>query len=263
MFARPAQPTTIIITGASRGLGRALALTYAAPGRRLGLMGRHADLLGYVARLCEMRGARVLRQTFDVTDQPAMQAFVASLEDGGPIDLLIANAGDFWGNGADAELEPLERARQLIKVNLDGVLITVNAVLPSMRARKQGQIALVASLAAIHPLADAPAYSAAKAGVAAYGAALREMLAPEGIWVSVVCPGHIDTDQTQLQQGRLPFLMLPDDAADRIARGLARGRGLVAFPWPLVWLIRLGALLPWRLRARLERPLRFHVGRRD
>ncbi|HEU0058932.1 MAG TPA: SDR family NAD(P)-dependent oxidoreductase [Hyphomicrobiaceae bacterium] len=262
MFAQAAAPKTVIITGASRGLGRALALAYAAPGRRLALLARNQDLLSYTARLCEMRGAQVLQKTCDVTDQAAMDAFVAAVEAEGPIDLAIANAGDFWGNGPNGALEPLARALGLIKVNLDGTIVTVNAVLTRMRARKQGQIALIACLAALHPLADAPAYSASKAGLAAYGAALREMLAPEGVTVSIVCPGHIDTDQTDVQIGPLPLLMLPDEAAQKITAGLARRRGLIVFPRRLAWLIRLGWLLPWQLRARLQRPLRFYVSNR-
>src|SRR5262249_23722844 len=179
----------------------------------------------------------------------------------GAIDLVIANAGDFWGNGPNGALEPLERALAQVKVNLEGAMLTVNAVLPGMRGRKQGHIALISSLAALHPLADAPAYSASKAGLAAYGVALRQMLAPEGIAVSIVYPGHIDTDQTEVHRGALPLLMLPDEAAHSIAAGLARRRGSIAVPRRLLWLIRLGALIPWQLRARLEAPLRFHVSR--
>jgi len=259
MFARAAAPTTVLITGASRGLGRALALAYAAPGRRLALLARNPDLLSYTARLCEMRGAEVLRRPCDVTDAAALAAFVAAVEAGGAIDLAIANAGEFWGNGAGGALEPLERARAQLRVNLEGAVLTVNAVLARMRERKAGQIALISSLAALTPLADAPAYSASKAGLAAYGIALRAMLAPEGITVSIVYPGHIDTDQTDVHRGALPLLMLPDEAAQRIATGLARRRGSIAFPRRLLWLIRLGSLIPWRLRARLEAPLRFHV----
>src|SRR5215510_3223993 len=247
MFAQAASPRTIVITGASRGLGRALALAYAAPGRRLALLARSPDLLSYTARLCEMRGAKVLLKPCDVTDAAALSAFVAAVEAEGPIDLVIANAGDFWGNGPNGALEPLDRALGQVKVNLEGAMLTVNAVLGRMRARKQGQIALISSLAALHPLADAPAYSASKAGLAAYGIALREMLAPEGITVSIVYPGHIDTDQTDVHVGALPFLMLPDEAAQTIAAGLARRRGSIAFPKGLLWLIRLGSLIPWQL----------------
>jgi len=261
MFVRAAAPTTVFITGASRGLGRALALAYAAPGRRLALIARNPDLLSYTARLCEMRGAKVLQTPCDVTDAAALSAFVAAVEAQGPIDLVIANAGDYWGNGPNGALEPLERAFGQLKVNLEGAMLTVNAVLARMRERKHGHIALISSLAALHPLADAPAYSASKAGLAAYGVALREMLAPEGIAVSIVYPGHIDTDQTDVHVGALPLLMLPDEAARVIAAGLARRRGSIAFPRRLVWLIRLAALLPWQLRARLEAPLRFHVSR--
>src|SRR5262245_35912120 len=181
MFARAAAPTTVLITGASRGLGRALALAYAAPGRRLALVARNPDLLSYTARLCEMRGAEVLQKPCDVTDAAALTGFVATVQAGGAIDLVIANAGDFWGNGPNGALEPLERARNQLKVNLEGAILTVNAVLGRMRERKQGHIALIASLAALQPFADAPAYSASKAGLDAYCVGLRELLAPEGI----------------------------------------------------------------------------------
>jgi short-subunit dehydrogenase len=261
MFARAAAPTTVLITGASRGLGRALALAYAAPGRRLALLARKPDLLSYTARLCEMRGAEVLQKACDVADGAALKGFVAAVEAGGAIDLVIANAGEFWGNGPNGALEPLDCALGQLKVNLEGAILTVDAVLGRMRERKQGHIALIAALAALHPLADAPAYSASKAGVAAYGVALRELLAPEGITVSIVYPGHIDTDQTAVHVGALPLLMLPDEAAQTIAAGLARRRGFIAFPRRLLWLIRLGSLIPWQLRARLERPLRFYVSR--
>ena len=261
MFARAAAPRTILITGASRGLGRALALAYATPGRRLALLARNPDLLSYTARLCEMRGAEVLQKPCDVTDWVALSSFVAAVEAGGAIDLMIANAGEFWGNGPNGALEPLERALGQLKVNLEGAILTVNAALAGMRERKAGHIALIASLAALHPLADAPAYSASKAGLAAYGMALRELLAPEGITVTIVYPGHIDTDQTDVHVGALPLLMLPDEAAQTIAAGLARRRGFIALPKALLWLIRLGSLIPWQLRARLARPLRFHVSR--
>ena len=89
------------------------------------------------------------------------------------------------------------------------------------------------------------------------------MLAPEGITVSIVYPGHIDTDQAAVQHGPLPLLMMPEEAADIIAHGIARRRSLIALPKRLLWLIRLGSLLPWRLRAWLQRPLRFYVSNRD
>jgi short-subunit dehydrogenase len=252
-------PSTILITGASRGLGRALALEYAAGGRVLGLAGRRADLLGDVARECEERGARVFAAAFDVAEPAATRAWMERVHRERPIDLLIVNAGCFHGNGACGALEPLDSALRQVRTNLVGAITTVDAAVPLMRARRRGQIAIIVSLAALQPLADAPAYSASKAGLAGYGEALRELLGPEGIRVTLVYPGHIHTQQTAHHVGRLPMIITPERAAGRIRRGLARGRGSIVFPLPLAWLIHAGRLMPWRLRALLGRPLRFHV----
>jgi short-subunit dehydrogenase len=252
-------PSTILITGASRGLGRALALEYAACGRVLGLAGRREDLLSDVARECEARGARVHPAAFDVADPAATRRWMERVQRDHPIDLLIVNAGCFHGNGAGGAFESLDSALRQVRTNLAGAITTVDAAVPLMRARGKGQIAIIASLAALHPLADAPAYSASKAGLAGYGEALRELLGPEGIRVTLVYPGHIDTEQTAHHVGRLPMMMTPERTASRIRRGLERGRSSIAFPLPLAWLIRVGRLAPWRLRAVVAGPLRFHV----
>ena len=253
------QPSTILITGASRGLGRALALEYAAPGRVLGLAGRREDLLRALGRECEERGASVFPATFDVADRAATQAWMERVHGERPIDLLIVNAGCFHGNDAGGAFEPLDSALRQVRTNLMGAITTVDAAVPLMRARRSGQIAIVVSLAALQPLADAPAYSASKAGLAGYGEALRELLAPEGIRVTLVYPGHIHTEQTAHHVGRLPMIITPERAASRIRRGLTRGRSSITFPLPLAWVIGLGRLMPWRLRAFLGRPLRFHL----
>ena len=252
-------PSVILITGASRGLGRALALEYAARGRVLGLAGRREDLLREVARECEERGARVVPAAFDVADPAATRDWMERIHRERPIDLLIVNAGCFHGNGACGAFEPLDSALRQVRTNLMGAITTIDAAVPLLRARRKGQIAIIISLAALQPLADAPAYSASKAGLAGYGEALRELLAPEGVRVTLVYPGHIQTEQTAHHVGRLPMILTPERAASRIRRGLAQGRSAIAFPLPLAWLIGAGRLLPWHLRARLGRPLRFHV----
>ncbi len=260
MAAPATSPRTIVITGASRGLGRALAVAYAAPGRRLALSARALPALQETAGACEAKGAQVLCRAFDVGDGPATRSFVAEVEATAPVDLLLVNAGQFGGNGPGGALEPMTQAVALLRTNLEGAITTVDAVLPGMRRRRAGRIVLVSSLAGLHALADAPAYSASKAGLAAYGEALRELLAPDGIQVTVVYPGYVDTAQTARHIGQMPMLMSPDQAAQIIVRGLSRGRDMIAFPRTLLWLIRLGWLLPWRLRALLSQHLRFHVG---
>jgi short-subunit dehydrogenase len=252
-------PRSIVITGAGAGLGEALALHYAAPGRMLGLIARASDRLEAVAIGCRAKGAEVASATLDVRDGIALAGWLAKLDAHHPLDLVIVNAGVFSGIGADGQLEAPDRIRTLIGIDLEGAILTANAAASLMRPRKRGQIALISSLAARQPQADAPAYSAAKAGLSAYAEALRERLAPEGIGISDVQPGHILSAQTAIQRGPMPFMLTPAKAALTIAAGLGRGRAHIAFPWPLVMLIAIGRCLPWRLRAWAGRSLRFTV----
>lgn len=195
----------------------------------------------------------------DVTDHGKMSTTFALWSERRPIDLIIANAGIFDGNGPDGKMETLAEAEAQIRTNLLGVMVTVDAVLPDMRRLGGGTIALVGSLAALQPLADAPAYSASKAGVLAYGEALREYLAPEGVEVVLIYPGHIDTAQVANHVGALPNLLTAEAAAGIIKRGLDRGRTFIAFPWQLLWLIRVGRMVPWRTRAAFGKGFRFVV----
>ena len=253
------RPGTVVITGASTGLGAALAIGYAEPGRVLGLIARRPDLLQRLAEACRAKGAEVITAALDVRDGASVAAWLGMLDARHPIDLAIANAGVFAGIGSDGRLESGEDVRSLVGTNLEGAILTASAAAALMRSRRRGHIALVASLAARQPLADAPVYSASKAGLLAYGDALRERLMPEGIRVSIVLPGHIRTAQTARHHGAMPFIMPADKAAAIVKAGLDRGRDCIAFPAALVWLIALGRCLPWRLRSVIGRSLRFTV----
>lgn len=254
---------SIVITGASAGLGEALALLYADPGRNLGLLGRNHERLEAVAGRCRDKGARAVTGTPDVTDGPALEQWMRAFDAEHPIDLLIVNAGAFTGHGPNRTIENAQEITWLLRTNLEGAALTIAAALPMMRARRRGRIAIVISLAALQPLADAPAYSASKAGLLAYGEALREWLVPDNIAVSLINPGHIRTAQVANHIGALPLLVSPETAALRIKRGLDRGRSFIAFPRRLLWLIRGGRMLPWTLRARLGSGMRFHVAKTD
>jgi short-subunit dehydrogenase len=175
-----------------------------------------------------------------------------------PLDLVIANAGI----GAVAALdsgEPGSVARQILAVNAIGVVNTVTPLLPRFVARRHGHVAIMSSLAGLIGLPACPAYSASKAAARAYGGALRSLLAPSGVRVSVICPGFIDTPLMAPLQSRLPFLWTVDRAALHIARALARGRREILFPWRLATAMRLTAMLPpaavdciltWTVRGR-------------
>lgn len=252
-------PRTIMITGAGSGLGAALALEYAAPGRNLVLAVRRPDRARAVERQCAALGATVVLKQLDICATERIEDWLDAVEQATPIDLLIANAGIFCGHGADGRMEAADEVARQIATNLTGTIATVSAVARRMKARRRGQIALVSSLAAIQPLADAPVYSATKAGLMAYGDALREYLAADRVTVSTILPGHIATGQTAVHAGRLVGVLSPERAARIIRTRLGRGRAVIAFPLALQVLVRLGRLLPWRVRAWGNRPFRFHV----
>jgi short-subunit dehydrogenase len=246
-----AAPVCILITGASAGIGAALARAYAAPGRRLILNGRSEPALQEVAAECGRRGATVEVKALAVERTAEFMQWLGTLAE---VDLAIVNAGVSSGGRARESWEEIDR---VLETNLRGAIATVTALLPAMRRRGRGQIALMSSLAAWYGLPPTPAYSASKAGLKAYGEALRGWLARDGIVVSVVMPGFVRTAMSDRFPGPKPFLMELDDAVARIVRGLAAGRGRIAFPFPLaagMWL--LGAL-PASLSQRLLRALGF------
>jgi short-subunit dehydrogenase len=235
-------PAAILITGASSGLGTALAKAYAAPDVRLALFGRDAARLEAVAEATRALGATVETAAVDVTDQAAMSAAVTAADEAGPLDLVIANAGVAPGRaeGADAAA----KRRRILAVNFDGVLNTVDPIRPRMAARGAGQIALMSSLAGFRGFPGMGPYAASKAAVRIYGEALRVELRPSGVRVSVICPGFVRTPMTEGARFPMPMLMEVEDAADAIRHGLARGRPLVAFPWPVHAGTRILAALP-------------------
>ena len=236
-------PSVILITGASSGIGEALAKAYAAPGATLLLIARSPERLASVAASCRGRGASVVTGAVDVTDRAGMADWIPAADDRSPIDLVIANAGISGGtSGAAGEEE--DQARHLFAVNVDGVLNTVLPLIPRMQRRGRGQIALMSSLAGYRGVAGAPAYCGSKAAVKAYGEGLRGSLAADGVHVSVICPGFIASPMTAINDFPMPFLMPADRAARIIRRGLARNRARIAFPWPMAALAWLNAALP-------------------
>jgi short-subunit dehydrogenase len=224
----------VIITGASSGLGAALAEAFAAPQTVLGLLGRDRRRLGETADACEARGAEVRMAAIDVVDAPAMAAWLTEFDRDHPVELLIANAGTSAGPEPDAPSEGVESATRQVRVNLLGAVNTVEPLLPALCRRGHGRVAVVASIAAYRGLPNSPAYCASKAGLRAYAEALRPRLAPRGVGVTIVCPGFFDSPMTDRFDGPTPFLVGADNAARVVKRGLDRGRRRVAFPWPLV-----------------------------
>lgn len=246
-------PRSILITGASSGIGEALALAYAAPGVRLALGGRDAGRLEAVAAGCRARSAEVAAVVIDVTDRAAMARWLEDCERARPIDLVIANAG--IGAGTEEGAESEAQTRDIFAVNLDGVLNTVLPLIPRFLARGRGQIALMSSLASFRGFPGAPTYCASKAALRVWGEGLRGDLRARGVEVSVICPGFVVSRMTARNKFRMPFLMPADRAAAIVRRGLSRDRGRIAFPFPMYFAVWLAGTLPpiltdplfWRL----------------
>jgi short-subunit dehydrogenase len=252
-------PRSILITGASDGIGASLAETYAAPGKCLALCGRDAIRLSAVAERCRRRGAQVAETIIDVTDTAAVAAWVAAADRSSPLDLAIANAGVQGGpfRGGDGEL--LDEVERAMRVNFGGACNTIYPVLAAMRPRGRGQIALVASLAALRGLPYSPGYCASKAALKAYGEALRSWLMPEGIAVCVVLPGFVETRMSASVIGPKPLMMSTERAARIIQRGLERGRRQIAFPLSLYLGTQLLRVLPAALADRMLRRVEVEI----
>ena len=236
------QPRSILVTGASSGIGAALAKAYAAPGATLFLGGRDAGRLAAVARACRERGAVCRERVRDVTDARGMAAWVRACDDLAPLDLAIANAGVSAGSGSAGE--NAGQTRRVLAVNVDGALNTVLPVLPAMVARGRGQIALMSSLAGFRGLPGAPAYCASKAMLRVWGEGQRAWLRDKGVRLSVICPGFVRTPMSDGNPYPMPFLMEADRAAEIVKRELARDRARIAFPRRTYWAVRLLAALP-------------------
>lgn len=247
------QPASILITGASSGLGEALALTYAAPGLSLALNGRDDVRLAAVADACRAKGANVQCKVLDITEAAPLAAWIAEVDKLAPLDLVIANAGISAGTGGIGESD--EQTRRILRINVDGVANTVLPAVACMRPRRRGQIAIMASLAAFRGFPSAPAYCASKAAVRVWGESLRGYLQPAGIQVSVICPGYVKTRMTAVNDFPMPLLMEAEKAAGIIQRGLAANKARIAFPWRLYALIRLITALPSGLTDPLLRRL--------
>jgi len=245
----------IAITGASSGLGRALALAYAKPGLSLHLSGRDAGRLAEVAATARSLGATVAETVFDVTDAAAAQAWI---EAAGQLDLVIANAGISIGPGA-ANVETPENIRALFATNIDGVFNTVLPAMTRIAAQPagpdglRGRIAIVGSIAGLMALPISPTYSAAKAALDTWVTASAYNARKDGIGLTLVRPGFIRTPITSRNPYAMPGLMDADVAAAKIIAGIAAGKTHITFPWWLAAFARFSKLLPASTFANIKK----------
>ncbi len=244
---------TALITGASSGIGRALAERLAAEGVTVVLSARREPLLREVADAIAARGGVARVEPLDVADTGGTVDAIRRIDtDVGGLDLVIANAG-VGMRARDTAPYSWEAVAAPCHVNFCGAIATLTAVLPDMVARRRGHVVGISSLAAYGPLPGRGGYSAPKAGLSMFLECLRMDLAPHGVHVTAVHPGFVRTAMTARSRQPMPFLMESAAAADLIVRALAKAPATIDFPLPLALAARVGGVLPRMLRDRLLR----------
>ncbi|MBN2690196.1 MAG: SDR family NAD(P)-dependent oxidoreductase [Gammaproteobacteria bacterium] len=238
------QPKNVLITGASSGIGAALALHYSKPGVLIAITGRDYGRLHEITKQCQDRGAEVIMASIDVTHKEAMQEWINEVNEQHSLELVIANAG--ISNAGEDRGENFDR--KIFEVNLDGVLNTIHPAIKIMQQAGGGQIAIMSSLASMISAPRAPAYCASKSALRVYGEALRNSLRKFNIKVSVICPGFVKTPLTDRNKYHMPFMMSVDKAACLSAKGLAKNHGLITYPKRMYFLLWLLRVLPHRLQ---------------
>ena len=239
---------TILITGASSGIGAGLARAYAADGVTLLLWGRDAARLDSVAADCRARGANVTTQVFDLRDAAG---FAKLLADVPVLDIAIFNAGLGGTAPPDVAAEMPESVQALAEVNFTAPIIGANAVAGAMAARGTGRIVLVGSITESFPLPMAPTYAATKAGLKMFAEAFGIRMEKHGVKVTLVSPGFIDTPMSRSVTEPKPFLMDADTAAAIIKRRVAAGARTIVVPWQFAVIQGFANLLPRALLRRI------------
>jgi short-subunit dehydrogenase len=243
---------TVLITGASSGIGRGVTMELARRGARLGLVARRAHTLAEIVSEIEAIPAGdnggsaaivALALPADVQNPESMRAAAERMrQEFGSIDVLIANAG--IASSTDAAVLKADEVAGVINVNVIGASNSVAAVLPDMLNRGRGHLVVISSLAAYRGLPKSAAYCASKAAVSAFFESLRLDLEPKGIDVTIIHPGFIKTPLTEGRHAKMPYLMELDDAVEKIVRVIEKRKKSYAFPWQLASIVRAGMVMP-------------------
>ena len=259
---RGPQQDIVWITGASSGLGRALALRFARAGGTVVASARNEEALRELSGEAGELPGSILPLPLDVTDASAFAEAAEKIEsDHGPIGQLVLNAGTHIP--VDARDFRAEAFRKLLDINVMGVVNGLEAVLPRMRRRGAGRVAVVASLSGYRGLPSASAYGLTKAGLINMCEALRPELALDGVTLQVVNPGFVKTPLTDKNEFSMPFLMELEDAAEAFYRGLQSDRFEVVFPRRFAYILKVMQRLPYALYFPLMRRIARDIRRRE
>jgi short-subunit dehydrogenase len=243
----------VFLTGASSGIGAALAREFLRRGANLGLVARREESLRALA--AEFPG-RCRIYALDVTDRGRLLAAARDFDaQGGGADIVIANAGISTGVLTEHE-EDLAVFDRVLATNLNAVATTFHPFLAAMRARRRGTLAAIASVAGVRGLPGSEAYCASKAGLIAYCESLRVGLHGSPVRVVTIAPGFIRTPMTSANPYPMPFLMDVEAFAAQAADAIERGASYRVIPWQMAWVARLLRVLPnWAFdRALAKRP---------
>jgi short-subunit dehydrogenase len=235
---------TILITGASSGIGAALARAHAREGITLLLWGRDQARLQETQTQCRALGAQARIESFDLSDAAGFAAHLAAADAATPIDLAIFNAGLGGTAPDDAYSEAPQSAEAIAQVNFVAPVVGAHVMANAMAARGKGQIVLIGSISESFPLPMAPTYAATKAGLRMFAEALGLRVKKFGVTVSLVSPGFIDTPMSRKVREAKPFLMTADAAAAIITRKIAAGARVIVVPWQFAVLRAVTNLLP-------------------
>ena len=247
----------IFLTGASSGIGEALAVALAKRGGVIGLVARRKEMLDDLAARCEEGGGKARVFAADVTDAMAVANAAHQLRaEFGHIDAMIANAG-VGGNDEETRTYSPKAVKRVIDTNLLGAVNAVHAVVPHMIERGSGQLVAISSLAGFRGLPRSAAYSASKAGMTAFFESVRLDVRDKGIDVTIVQPGFIKTPLTSGRLNDMPFLMELDDAIPHFLKAIEKRKKFAAFPWQLATVVRAGKFMPSWLYDRIAGRARY------
>ncbi len=247
----------IIITGASSGLGEALALHYANEKHHLTLIARREERLNNVAKRCRGKGAEVETIIADVNDFERMREIGICLCEK-PIDRIILNAGISVGHSGG--VTPFEDFEKVFKTNFLSIHALLEPMIPKLMEQKNGEIVFISSLASLFTMPTSIAYSSSKRALNAYAEGLHYQLKPHGISVMTIMPGFIDSEMTQKNRFKMPFLMSTEEGIARITHAIKRKKIRYAFPFRFALMIRIVSLFPQSLRDKIVNFTNFKKG---
>lgn len=248
---------TVFFTGASSGIGEALAIALAARGATLALIARREELLKELKDKCEANGGTARVFACDVTDAEALLRAADDFRaEFSHIDVMIANAGIGGNNKETREYYP-DAVKKVIDINLLGSANAVYAVVSKMIERKSGHLVAISSLAGFRGLPKSAAYSASKAAMTAFFESVRLDVKHLGINVTIIQPGFIKTPLTAGRENKMPFLMELGRAIPLFIKAIEKKKRYAAFPWQLATIVRAGKFMPAWLYDRIAGKARY------